>query len=287
MIPIPGLEDVGIRTGDLSSIAAPIQKVTALRPFFEGRVASNLDFYANGMAKSDVLGVHFYLLVGASLGHLAANTCNDFARASLELASSTPIPLPTLPNGPPDEPKSHWPILSLNEHVAMAIAPRALDARPPVAETLSGAARGVFNLYSTYRGKLHPLEQVWHVTALFCALVAGDLDMARALAKLRRSFNVSPRVFPLLQALAAKGRMAETPFGPAIRLPGNELRNTFLELFANYRRRLAWLPVDHEELGCFTPLSGLYMWSWLYLKSFGPTELPAIDWPVLRKLMVG
>ncbi|MGE3298596.1 MAG: hypothetical protein AB7I68_14765 [Porticoccaceae bacterium] len=97
----------------------------------------------------------------------------------------------------------------LRAFVCMAIATTASAARVPDAEHLLEGARPVLSAYQARKKPLQAMEQGGLLLATLAALIARDLELAKALLAIRKTCSVYPKQFVLFKKIVAAAQPVE------------------------------------------------------------------------------
>ncbi len=174
----------------------------------------------------------------------------------------------------------------LKAFVCLAIATTASTDRVPDAERLLEGVRPVLRAYQTFKKPLHPMEQGGLLLATLAALIARDLDTAKALLAVRKTCSGYPKQFAMFKKIVAAAQPVEVDGLRYLRVLDDGVHQAFFEVFNTYRRPVYTL-VDEErdEYPLITAPIGNYLFSWLYLLSFADPPTSATNWDRLREVM--
>jgi len=174
----------------------------------------------------------------------------------------------------------------LKAFVCLAITTTASAGRVPDAERLLEGAGPVLRAYRTSKKPLHPVEQGGLLLATLAALIARDLDTAKALLAVRKTCSGYPKQFAMFKKIVAAAQPVEVDGLRYLRVLDDGVHQAFFEVFNTYRRPVYTL-VDEErdEYPLITAPIGNYLFSWLYLLSFADPPTSETDWTRLREVM--
>jgi len=176
----------------------------------------------------------------------------------------------------------------LKAFVCLAITTTASAGRVPDAERLLEGAGPVLRAFQTSKKPLHPVEQGGLLLATLAALIARDLDTARALLAIRKTCSGVPKQFALFKQIVAAAQPVEVDGLRYLRVQDDGVHQAFFEVFNTYRRRSIVMNAEarDEHLLTLWPILGNYLFSWLYLLSFADPPTLATDWTRLREVML-
>jgi len=180
-------------------------------------------------------------------------------------------------------------LLPIDAWLHLAIAESLANAASPRPSHLQALAAFVVDRIAPLKRKnLHMAFLLRLHTAVYAAVLAGDLGLLRRVLLLRSTDATMPRQWMLLQAIAKHGKI-EAHQGNFLRVDVPEIRTEFLRVFQAQRMPYlaqfeAALPGDRWLGG---PLVGSYVYTWIWLQTFAPEPTVQSDWNTLRELMIG
>lgn len=174
----------------------------------------------------------------------------------------------------------------LKAFICMAIARTACMGRAPDSGLLLEGARPVLSAYQMRKKPLHFMEHSGLLLATLAALIARDLELAKALLAIRKTCPGFPIQFAMFKQVVAAMQVVEVSGNRYLRVGDDVVHQVFFEVFNTYRSPVTTsLGVQHEEYSLISAPIGNYLFSWLYLLSFADPPTSATNWTRLREVM--
>ncbi|MGD9584785.1 MAG: hypothetical protein AB7V26_14105 [Lysobacterales bacterium] len=174
----------------------------------------------------------------------------------------------------------------LKAFVCMAIAKTACMGWVPDCDLLLEGARPVLSAYRTRKKPLHFMEHSGVLLATLAALIARDLELAKALLAIRKTCPGFPLQFAMFKRVVAAMQAFEDDGVCYLRVVDEGVHQFFFEVFNSYRCPVTTsLGVQRDEYPLISAPIGNYLFSWLYLLSFADPPTSASNWTRLREVM--